>query len=121
MILNRYLMGWISYFQLARCKGHLEKLDEWIRRKMRCIRLKQCKRPKTIADFLQENGVSEEKAWRLALSGKGWWRMSLTPQAHWAMSNDWFKEQGLVSLVERYVELQSERNRRGTEQVCPVV
>jgi RNA-directed DNA polymerase len=104
--LNSYLTGWVTYFRYATCKNHLRQLDGWIRRKLRCVRLKQRKRPKSIADFLQSLGVPERRAWILALSGKGWWRKAGAPQAHEAMSTAWFKIQGLVSLSERYAELQ---------------
>jgi RNA-directed DNA polymerase len=104
--LNSYLTGWVTYFRYAACKSHLRRLDEWIRRKLRCVRLKQRKRAKPIADFLQSSGVSEENAWKLALSGKGWWRKSGTPQASQAMNIAWFRTQGLVSLSQRYAELQ---------------
>jgi RNA-directed DNA polymerase len=119
--LNSFLTGWVSYFRVAEGFSHLTGMDEWIRRKLRCLRLKQCKRAKTIADFLRENGVREDRAWELSLSGKGWWRLSNTPQAHRAMSLSWFAKQGLVSLTNRYKMLRTEGNRRGTEQVCPVV
>jgi RNA-directed DNA polymerase len=104
--LNSYLTGWVTYFRYAACKSHLQRLDEWIRRKLRCVRLKQRKRVKPIADFLQSLGVSEENAWKLALSGKGWWRKSGTSQAHQAMNIAWFRTRGLVSVSERYAELQ---------------
>ena len=57
----------------------------------------------------------------MPLSGKGWWRKAKTPQASEAMTIEWFNKQGLVSLETRYLKLRSNRNRRGTEQVCPVV
>ena len=104
--LNSYLTGWVTYFRYAACKVHLRRLDEWIRRKLRCVRLKQRKRNKPIADFLQSLGIPEQSAWLLALSGKGWWRKSGSPQAHKAMNRAWFKTQGLVSLSERYAVLQ---------------
>jgi RNA-directed DNA polymerase len=104
--LNSYLTGWVTYFRYAACKSHLRQMDEWIRRKLRCVRLKQRKRVKAIADFLQRLGVPERSAWRLALSGKGWWRKAGSPQACQAMTIAWFREQGLVNLTERYVELQ---------------
>lgn len=110
--LNAATMGWVVYFRHAMAKGHLERLDEWIRRKLRCYRLKQCKRAGTIAEFLRERGVSEIEAWKLALSGKGWWRLSRTPCAHWAMDTGWLEETGLKSLLKRYLELQSDGNRR---------
>jgi RNA-directed DNA polymerase len=104
--LNSHLTGWVTYFRYAACKTHLQRLDEWIRRKLRCVRLKQRKRTKPIADFLRSLGVPEWNAWLLALSGKGWWRKSGSPQAHWAMNKAWFRSKGLVSLSERYAELQ---------------
>lgn len=104
--LNSFLTGWVTYFRHARCRSHLQRLDEWTRRKLRCVRLKQRKRAKPIADFLQELGVPARRAWILALSGKGWWRMAGTPQACEAMNLTWFKTQGLVCLTERYATLQ---------------
>ena len=49
----------------------LRELDGWIRRKLRCVRLKQCKRAKTIADFLQETASRNGATWRLASRDKG--------------------------------------------------
>lgn len=119
--LNRFLTGWVTYFRYAHAKGHLRNMDGWTRRKLRCVRLKQRKRVKAVADFLMKQGVPEWRAWILALSGKGWWRMSGSPQASEAMPVAWFKEMGLVNLTERYEALKAEGNRRGTENVCPVV
>jgi RNA-directed DNA polymerase len=104
--LNSFLAGWVTYFRDAECRGHLQDLDQWIRRKLRCVRLKQRKRPKPIADFLQELGLPEWQAWILAGSGKGWWRMAGTPQASGAMSLAWFQSQGLLNLSARHTALQ---------------
>jgi len=104
--LNSFLTGWVTYFRNAECKKHLQRLDGWIRRRLRCVRLKQRKRAKPIADFLKSLGVPEWRAWLLALSGKGWWCMAGSPQAAEAMTIQWFREQGLVSLTERYAALQ---------------
>jgi RNA-directed DNA polymerase len=112
--LNAFLSGWVTYFRRARCKSHLRRLDEWIRHKLRCVRLKHCKRTKTQADFLRSLGVPEWRAWILALSGKGWWRKALSYQATEAMTLAWFQAQGLVPLLDRHFALQTEGNRRGT-------
>jgi RNA-directed DNA polymerase len=103
--LNLFLTGWVTFFRHAACKSHLQRLDEWIRRKLRCLRLKQCKRTKPIADFLQRLGVPQRRAWIGALSGKGWWRVSGSPPATEGMSLAWFESQGLVSLTARYEQL----------------
>lgn len=100
--LNSFLTGWVTYFRHAACKTHLADLDRWVRRKLRCVRLKQCKRVKPMVDFFVRQGVSLRSAWMTALSGKGWWRKSGTPAAHQAMGTGWWEGLGLVCLVDRY-------------------
>ncbi|ODT98152.1 MAG: group II intron reverse transcriptase/maturase [Planctomycetes bacterium SCN 63-9] len=101
--LNSFLTGWVTYFRLAECKNHLRGLDQWIRRKLRCVRLKYCKRAKTLAHFFQSLGVPAWNSWATAASGKGWWRLSGSPNAQHAMNQNWFESLGLVNLVQKYV------------------
>jgi len=104
---NQKLTGWIQYYQMARMKGLMQDIGQWLRRRLRCLRLKQCKRAYTIARFLMSLGEREDSAWMLALSGKGWWRLADTPQAHRAMSLDWFKNEGLLDPEAFYLELRN--------------
>jgi RNA-directed DNA polymerase len=104
--LNLFLVGWINYYRYAACRFELQRLDEWIRRKLRCYRLKQCKRGRSIAKLLQRMGASPSSAHRVASSGKGWWRLSLTKAVHQAMPQEWFASQGLVSATDKYDALQ---------------
>lgn len=96
--LNETLRGWINYFQLTEWPSQARVLDTWIRRKVRCYRLKQQKRPWTIAKFLINLGVPDNSAWPLAMSGKGWWRLSRSVPVHHGMNNTWLKRQGLIDL-----------------------
>jgi RNA-directed DNA polymerase len=93
---NQRFGGWIQFFHMARMKGLMQDIGQWLRRRLRCLRLKQCKRTYAIARFLMGLGVRENSAWMLALSGKGWWRLADTPQVHRAMSLAWFKDEGLL-------------------------
>lgn len=111
---NAFLSGWVIYFRYAQCKTHLQRLDEWLRHRLRCARIKHCKRTKPLVDFLKRQGVPTKRAWMGAASGKGWWRTASSPPVQEAMPNAWFRSQGLVSLTERYLALQTEGNRRGT-------
>jgi RNA-directed DNA polymerase len=104
--LNLFLVGWINYYRYAACRFELQRLDEWTRRKLRCYRLKQCKRGGTIAKLLQRMGASPSLAHRVASSGKGWWCLSLTRAVHQAMSQEWFATQGLISVADKYDALQ---------------
>ncbi len=104
--LNSFLTGWVVYFQYAKCRSHLMNLDSWVRRKLRCVRLKQRKRARSIAEFLQRLGVANNRSWTTAACGKGWWRMAQSPAAHEGMTSAWFKSLGLVCLTDRYAALQ---------------
>jgi RNA-directed DNA polymerase len=103
--LNSFLNGWLYYYRFAACRGELIRMDEWIRRKLRCYRLKQRKRGRSITAFLRRLGVSWNSAGKIGSSGKGPWRLADTPQLHQAMPIRWFHSQGLVSLVLKYDSL----------------
>lgn len=103
--LNEQLRGWIGYFKLTEFPSQLRSLDGWIRRKLRCYKLKQKKRNFTIAKYLIELGVEARSAWNTAKSCKGWWRLSSSPALHQALNNDWFEQLGLVNLQSQSIRL----------------
>ena len=105
MELRRYLPGWLMYFKHALMTRKLERLDRWIRRKLRCYKLKQCKRVIGIVRWLRKQGVEETLCWRTALSGKSWWRLSNSPGANIGMPNQWFNELRYYSLYDNYKAL----------------
>ena len=111
---NRFAIGWVTYYRDATCRNTLRELDGWLRRKLRCVTLKRCKRFKTIVGFLMKNGVVRDSVWRLASSGKGWWRLADTEQAKRAMPVRWFDALGLLSLAHHHAALNTVGNRRGT-------
>lgn len=100
--LNPVLRGWLNYFRLARMKNRLAILETWLRRRIRCFRLKQCKRAMGIVRFLRSREVPEHRCWLIALSGKGWYRLANTPGAHEGMNLVWFEQIGLFSLSANY-------------------
>ncbi len=100
--LNPVLRGWLNYFRLARMKHKLESLVPWLRRRIRCFRIKQCKRASGIIRFLCSRGVPIWRALLIASSGKGWYRIACSPPAHEAMNLAWFEEIGLFSLLDNY-------------------
>jgi group II intron reverse transcriptase/maturase len=99
------LRGWFEYFKHTKSKGLFRDLDAWIRRKLRCFRIKQTKRVTGLVRFLKKQGVVTYQAWIIALSGVGWWRKSAAPQIHQAMGNFWFREQNLFNLSLNYERL----------------
>jgi len=97
--LNKVLIGWSNYFRLVdKWLTNFRDLDCWIRRKLRCYRLKQCGRVYTTYKFLRSLGVAEQKAWNVVMYSQGWWRMSKKIAVGHAMNLEWFARQGLESL-----------------------
>jgi len=103
--LNLFLVGWLVYYRFAAFRGELTRMDEWIRRRLRCYRLRQRKRGRSISGLLRQLGVSAVSASRVGSSGKGPWRLADCPPVHRALSIRWFHSQGLVSLVAKYDSL----------------
>ncbi len=103
--LNAYILGWGGYFGIAQTKSVFQKLDEWIRRRLRMCLLKQWKLCKTRLSNLMRLGISEKWAGRIAFSRKGPWRLSNTPQMSKALNLAYWQDQGLVKLVDRHCEM----------------
>jgi hypothetical protein len=82
----------------------MKTLDCWIRRRIRCFRLKQRKRKYSIKTFLSKFGVSQNQSWALACSEKGWWAKSFNPIIHKALNLIWFERIGLFSLQKEFAK-----------------
>lgn len=99
--LNAYLMGWSGYFGIAEARSIFQKLDEWIRRRLRMCLLKQWKRSKTKLRNLVALGIPEDWGKKIAYSRKQCWRLANTPQMSKALDLAYWRNQGLISLANR--------------------
>jgi RNA-directed DNA polymerase len=100
--LNLTIVGWTNYFRLANTwLTTFRELDGWIRRKLRCYRLKQCGRRYTIFKMLRSFCIPEQKSWNVVMYSQGWWQMSKKTAVGNAMNLNWFAQQGLQSLYMR--------------------
>lgn len=100
--LNSIVRGWMNYFKLADAKALLQRLDEWIRRRIRMVTWKRWKRIRTRFENLKKAGVNQQKAWEWANSRKGYWRIANSPILARTISNDLLKRAGYLSLMGCY-------------------
>nr|WP_306798812.1 group II intron reverse transcriptase/maturase [Oceanobacillus saliphilus] len=100
--LNRYLVGWLGYYQLAETPSIFQGLDSWIRRRLRMIRWKEWKKVKTKYKNLMKHGIQKGKAWEWANTRKAYWRIANSPILHKALGDQYWINQGLKSLHRRY-------------------
>ncbi len=102
--LNLIIVGWSNYFSLAnKWLATIRDLDGWIRRKLRCYKLKQCGRKYTIYKLLRSFGIPKGTSWNVVMYSHGWWSMTNTLAVRQAMNLKWFALHGLHSL---YLKLQ---------------
>lgn len=104
--LNLYLRGWIQYFSLSDTPYILQRLEGWIRRRLRMCLWKQWKKVRTKYRNLIKLGLPDWAALGLANTRKAYWHIagdslnSALPNAYWA-------NLGLMSLTNRYCVIRS--------------
>ncbi len=98
--LTPVLRGWASYFSLVDVKRPLEALDQWMRRRLRCVIWRQWKRPQTRRRKLLALGLDEQRAWRSAGNGRGPWWNAGASHMNQALPRKWFDRLGLISVLD---------------------
>ena len=74
--LRAYVPGWKEYFRLAQTPRVMGDLDEWLRHRLRAVRLMLWRRGPTMFRELRALGASTALAARIAGNGPRWWHNS---------------------------------------------
>ncbi len=98
--LTPVVRGWTNYFKLAAINKLCQELDEWTRRKLRCLRLKQCKHSKGIRHFLESIGCKRKLRSGMVAMGTRWWRMACSQPANICMDNARLRAEGYISFYQ---------------------
>ena len=102
--LNQVIRGWVNYFKLADAKKLLQRLDEWMRSRIRMVTWKRWKKIRTRFENLKRAGLGEEKAWMWANTRKGYWRTAHSPILSAVLSNKRIQRAGYLSFMECYLQ-----------------
>ena len=78
--LQGYVRGWKAYFQLTQSRTVLRELDQWLRRRLRAVQLKQWKTGPTAYRALVRLGAPAALAASVASRTRRWWHCSLRVQ-----------------------------------------
>jgi RNA-directed DNA polymerase len=104
--LNRFTVGWTAYFALADSILPFERLDKWLRRRLRQVRWKEWKRPQTRYRSLRALGIPALDARRWAASRKGYWRIAGSWPLQVGLPNAyWHRTMGLKGFLDPYRRL----------------
>ena len=96
--LRAYLRGWKEYFRLADTPKVMQKLDEWIRHRLRQVQLKQWKRGRTTYRELTARGLRPAAATKVAVNTRRWWRNS-GMDIHIALPTSYYDQAGVPRLA----------------------
>jgi RNA-directed DNA polymerase len=96
-----YLRGWLGYFGDCQTPSVLQRLESWLRRRLRSVVWKQWKRGRTRFRELRTRGVGKDLAAQTAGSPHGPWRLANSPALSLALPNAYFAELGLPPMVAR--------------------
>ena len=107
--LIEYIRGWMGYFKITEYYRPIPKLDQWIRRRIRCCFIKQWRKPKTRFKNLIRLGVDRIKAAMIAASSKGYYRLSKTYAVQQALNDSYLSNLGLVSLKDLWIRFHHHR------------
>jgi hypothetical protein len=106
--LNSILRGWVGYFARSAIKKYLERLMEWIRRRVRQYLWKQWKNGENRKHRLRQLGVEEWKLKRWKLGSNSYWKMA--GAMNYLISNESIHSRyGLVDVVGYYNKLHAKR------------
>ena len=103
--LTPMLRGWVAYYWLVEVKAAFEELDQWLRRRLRCLIWRQWKKPETRLRKLRRHGLDEARAAASAYNGRGPWWNSGASHMNQAVPTSMLSKLGLVSLLQEHRRL----------------
>ena len=103
--LTQYVRGWVNYFGISEYYRPIPELDHWLRRRVRMCYWKRWRYCRTKVRNLRKLGTSLNAAISVGMSRKGPWRLSRTLATQCGITNQWLKEQGLISIKELWVNI----------------
>ena len=103
--LAEYLRGWMGYFGKSELYRPIPEIDHWLRRRVRMCYWKQWRYCRTKVRELTKLGTFLRTAISVGLSRKGPWRLSRTLATQSGMTNQWLKDQGLLSVKDLWVNI----------------
>jgi len=89
----------------------LQRISEWLRRRIRQLYWKRWKRVKTRYENLIQLGATNDNAWQWACARKGYWCVAGSWIMTTTMTNRYFETLGFPNILRRYEELREQAKR----------
>ncbi len=108
--LNQIQRGWVNNYRMASIQLKLEKLDSWIRSRLRYCIWHQWKKPNKKKRSLIRLGIETGQAYAWSRTRMGGWAVSRSPILKTTITLERLKKRGYVSMSKIYNEISPRLN-----------
>ncbi len=99
------IRGWVGYFKRCDVKAAFERLDAWLRRRIRVVFWRQWKRYRTRLKEMIKRGLQYARAKLSAGNGRGPWWNSGASHVNQAVPTRELRRLGYISVLEEFQRL----------------
>ncbi len=96
--------GWLNYFRMANIAGKLQRIDGWLRNRLRYCIWKAWKKPERKRKNLIRLGVAPQTAYAWSRTRKGGWAITQSPILTSTITLARLAKRGYESLEEHYLK-----------------
>lgn len=97
--------GWVNAFRMASIQNKLNKVDGWIRNRLRYCIWHHWKKPERKRKNLIRLGIEQGQAYAWSRSRMGGWAIAQSPILGTTITVDRLKQRGYVSLLDIYIQI----------------
>jgi len=105
--INEVTTGWINFFGISFMKGYIQRINQWLKRRIRMIIWKRWKKISTRHRSLVKLGIPYDKAWEWANTRKGYWRVANSYILHRSIKNKILEKVGYKDLTKLFEKAHS--------------
>ena len=106
--IQRKMRGWLQYYSIGKLTDFIQRLDKWLRARIRQYIWKQWKKLKTKVTNLQKLGLSQRDAYVFASTRKGYWRTAHSKTLSYSLTNRKLEQLGLMNMSKTLQSIQSD-------------
>lgn len=100
--LSRFIVGWLGYYRLGESRSVLKNLDQYIRRRLRMLHLKQWRTPSTRWRAFERLGMARSDLKFITHTTKRYWYLSKSRAVNFTLNLNYFRRHGLIFMDEAY-------------------
>ena len=100
--LRRYTTGWLGYYSITDMRKKMQKMNQWIRRRLRMYLWKQWKKILTRFENLRRLGLDKGQAWQYANTRRGYWRIAGSPILQQTLTDKYLVSLGYMNIAKKY-------------------